>query len=182
MSVYGLLYPLVMLLAHHLPPYIHPMIVHFPIVLLYLTAGVDILVFVLPDRDRFLQRAGFYLLTLACIATIITMLFGLVSEQWVHWTPAMVKILSIHQHFAVLTGLAEGSAWLVRLATRFPAAERSGWSLPGRRGRASWASTLLVVAAAVLISVTGYYGGHMVYHYGAGVLGVTRKPIPGPAA
>lgn len=149
------------------------MILHFPIVLLYLTAGIDILGRLLPDRDRFLQRAGFWCLSLAAFFTIVTMLVGVVSEQSVHFTAQMSGILEQHQHYAILTGLAEGVAWLVRVGSPFPTG--SGWSLFGR-GRGTWMSTALVVAAAICVTITASLGGRMVYDHGAGVLGVTRTP------
>jgi uncharacterized membrane protein len=167
----SLVLPLVRSLALLLPPTIHPMLVHFPIVFLYLTAAIDVLAMTLPDRDRFLQRCGFFSLTLACFFTVLTMAMGFVSEQSVHFTPALRAILEAHQHFAVLTGLAEGAAWLLQVFTRFP--DGPGWTLFGR-GRATWPSTFLVVAAAVSVTVTASLGGRMVYDHGAGVLGVTR--------
>lgn len=171
----ALLSPLISLLARILPPTIHPMVLHFPIVLLYITAGIDVLARILPDRDRFLQRAGFWTLTLACFFTVVTMAVGLVSEQAVHWTPQLQAILERHQTFAMLTGLAEGAAWLVRLGSRFPRRD-SGWQIFGR-GRGGWGSTTLVLLAAASITMTAYLGGKMVYDHGAGVLGVTRGVV-----
>lgn len=164
--------PLLTSLFHLLPPTIHPMVLHFPIALLYLTAAVDVLASVLPDRDRFLQRAGFWCLTLAAFFTIVTMLAGMVSASFVRFTPAMLPIFHSHQMFAVLTGSTEGLAWLLRVFT--PYRRDSGWSLFGR-GRGTRLSTALVVLAAVFITVTASLGGRLVYDHGAGVLGVTRQ-------
>lgn len=160
-------------LARLLPPTIHPMILHFPIVLLWVTAVVDISARLTPDRDRFLQRAGFWLLTLANAATVLTMAAGVLSEQAVHFSPAMGALLQRHQHFAMLTGLCEGAAWLIRIFSTFPPGP--AWTLlDTRRGRGGWITTLLVLMAAVFVSVTGLIGGQLVYDHGAGVLGVTR--------
>jgi len=159
------------LLVRLLPPTIHPMIAHFPIVLLYITGSIDILAAVLTDRDRFLQRAGFWSLTLANFFTVITMAVGVVSEQSVHFAPQVGRILQQHQHFAILTGLCEGAAWLLRIGTVYPKGQ--GWSVFGR-GRGTLPSTALVVAAAVLVTMTASLGGRMVYDHGAGVLGMTR--------
>jgi len=172
-------FPVVSLLARVLPPTIHPMILHFPIVLLYVTAGIDVLGRLLPDRDRFLQRTGFWSLTLACFFTVLTMSVGLISEQSVHWSVQTRAILEQHQHFAVLTGLAEGTAWLLRVGTSF--SDRGGWHLFGR-GRGTWISTAFVVAAVVCVTLTASLGGKMVYDHGAGVLGVTRGPLAAAGA
>lgn len=174
----GFVFPVILWLAHLLPATIHPMVVHFPIALLYITASIDLLSLAVPDRDRFLQRAGFWSLTLACIAIIATMSLGLVSEQSVHWSPAMRVVLSHHQHDAVMTGLSAGAAWLVQVLTRYPR-RQPGWTLLGLgRGRRTVLSTLLVVLAAVFVTLTARLGGEMVYHFGAGVVGVTRITPP----
>jgi uncharacterized membrane protein len=153
------------------PPTIHPMILHFPIALLYLTAVVDVLAQVLPDRDRFLQRAGFWCLTLTAFFTVLTIAAGAISQQSVHFTPLTRRIFHRHQLFAGLTGGAVGVAWLLRVFTPFRTGQ--GWTLFGR-GRGTLLSTAVVVLAAVCITVTAMLGGQLVYDHGAGVLGVTR--------
>ncbi len=173
------LYPQIVWLARRLPPTIHPMILHFPIVLLYLTAAISLADLWMGgrDRDRFLQRCSFWSLTLACAAIVVTMAFGLLSEQWVHWTPATRAILSSHQHWAMLTGLSAGAAWLLRVSARFR--ERQPWSALGSsRGRNTGLATLCVVIAAVCVTVTAHLGGNMVYTHGVGVSGVTRRLRP----
>lgn len=171
--VISLAAPLIRWLMTFLPPDIHPMVVHFPIVLLYLTGGIDIAAMLVDDRERLWQRMGFWTLTLACFFTVITMMLGVVSEQFVHFSPVMAAILQRHQDFAALTGLCEGTAWLVRVLTRFPRGR--GWSvLAFGHGKATWVSTVLVIAAVVFVTMTARLGGKMVYDYGAGVLGVTR--------
>jgi uncharacterized membrane protein len=156
-----------------LPPDIHPMVVHFPIVFLYITAVVEVTAMVVRDSERFWQRVAFLGLTAACFFTVVTMSLGFVSEQSVRFSPAMAVILSRHQHFAILTGLTEGAAWVLQICTRFR--RRAGWSILGTgRGRTTWLSAALVVLAAVFVTLTARLGGKMVYDYGAGVLGVTR--------
>lgn len=158
-----------------LPPTIHPMVLHFPIALLYLTASIDVLAALAPDRDRFLQRAGFWSLSLTAFFILVTVAAGAVSEQAVHLPPAALRLLHQHKQFAVLTGGAVGLAWIVRIVRRFPAG--GGWSLLGTgRGRGTLLSTALVLVAAALITVTASIGGQLVYDHGAGVLGVTRGP------
>lgn len=159
---------LVVALARVLPPTSHPMVLHFPIALLCICAPVDVLALVLPDRDRYLQRSGFWILTLANISTVAAIATGQIAEQTAHLTPHFLAVLALHQHFAALTGAAEGGAWLVRVFSRYP--RGGGWSLlRTRRGRGGLLSTLLVVAAAVLVAITGHYGGLLVYQGGAGV-------------
>ncbi len=165
-------------LARILPPTIHPMVVHFPIALLYLCAGVDVLALILPDQDRFLQRCGFWLLTLANAATVVAIVAGQVAEQSLKLTPVVVAALHQHTLFVGLTGLAEGAAWILRVLARYPR-RKAGWSALGTgHGRGGVLTTALVVAAAILVAVAGHYGGVMVYQGGAGVAGVGRVPLP----
>lgn len=158
-------------LARRLPATIHPMILHFPIVLLYIAVPLEVLALVW-RQDGFLPRAAFWTLTLACVAIIATMTAGFISEQSVHWTATTSAILSRHQHFAVLTGLCAGAAWLAHVFRRFPDGRR--WGLWGR-GQGGLVSAAFVIAAAVFVTLTAHLGGEMVYRYGVGVVGVTRQ-------
>lgn len=157
-------------LAAHLPATIHPMILHFPIVFLYVAAPLEVAALIWPG-DGLLPRAAFWTLTAACVAIIVTMTAGFISEQVVQWTATTQVLLERHQRFAILTGAAAGAAWLTHIVRRFP--DGQPWGLWGR-GQGGVLSAVLVVLAAICVTVTGRIGGEMVYHYGVGVLGVTR--------
>ena len=170
------------------PPTIHPMIVHFPIVLLYLTFLADVAAH-LSDRprDRFFERMGFLTLSLSLASIAAAGAAGLISEQFVHWTPATRAILFAHQRDAVLTGVFALAAWLIRWFSRYPlrafAPElpRRQWSAAGTgRGRLTGWSTACVLGAVVMVSITGTLGGAMVYAHGAGVAHDTLRFIPRP--
>jgi uncharacterized membrane protein len=162
-----------------LPPTIHPMVVHFPIALLWTTAVVDILAVLVRGRDHFLDRAGFWLLTGSGASIFVAAAAGVISEQSVHLTPTTAAILSAHQRDAVLTGLFALAGWLVQIATRFRAPERGAWSLFGSgRGRVSGLVMLFVIGAAVMVSITGTLGGSMVYDHCLGVPAVACRTAP----
>jgi len=164
-----------------LPRTIHPMVLHFPIVLLYLAVLIEVVRYVGGrSREMFFQRAGFWVLTLSLFAIVAAAAAGVISEQFVRFTPQTAALLSAHQTDAVLTGVLALAAWLVRVFTKFPRDGRKSdrWSLFGTgRGRASVVSSLLVVGAMVMISITGSLGGTMVYHYGVGTP-ATLKSAP----
>jgi len=166
-----MLHTLVAPLARILPPTIHPMVVHFPIAMLYITLVVDVIGWVAyPDRDRFYARAGFWLLTGSCAAIIAAMVAGVISEQSIHLTPTTAAMLSQHQHYAILTGLFAGAAWILRLLTAYGRRSGEGWSVLGSgRGRQSLLATACVLGAVVFVSLTGSVGGSMVYNHGLGV-------------
>ncbi len=158
--------------ARLLPPTIHPMVVHFPIALAYLTLAAELTLWVAPPESRrFLGRSAWWLLSAECVAIIAAMVAGVVSEQSVHWTPQTTALLSAHQHYAILTGLCAGAAWLGRVFSRFPRSQRNTeWSILGTgRGRPNVWTTLFVAGAAIFITITGSLGGNMVYNHGVGV-------------
>lgn len=152
------------------PRTIHPMVLHFPIVLLYLAVLVEVMRYVMGKaHDSFYQRAGFWVLTLSLFAIAGAAATGILSEQYVRFTPQTEAILSAHQRDAVLTGVFAIAAWIVRVFTRFHGERRDRWSLfKTGRGRSTVLSSLLVLAAMIMVSITGSLGGTMVYHYGVG--------------
>lgn len=169
-----ILFAMIHFLVQVLPPTIHPMVVHFPIAFLFLTAVVDLLGYLNEDEGHFFARVSFWLLTGSLFALFAAAVAGVVSEQSVKWTPVTAAILSAHQHDAVLTGLFASAAWLLRLNRRYKKHD-FGWSVLGtRRGRPGLLATLLTIAAVVMVSITGSLGGSMVYNHGVGIVGVTR--------
>lgn len=159
---------------HLFPPVIHPMMVHFPIVLLYGSLFTSVLGLIW-KRDRFFDRASFWLLGLGLIAGVVTAATGVLSEQYVKWTPVTSTLLSTHQAYAVLTGLFVMLALASRLVARYPrnASLTHNWSLAqSGRGRQTLFSWVFLVAAVILVTMTASIGGTMVYHYGVGVHGL----------
>jgi uncharacterized membrane protein len=158
------------------PPVIHPMLVHFPIVLLWGSLLTGLLGLMWRSHDRFLDRTSFWLLVLGLLAGIAAAAAGVISEQYVNWTPTTRALLSTHQAYAVLTGLFTMLAIASRLLGRYPRQmeSRRAWQL-GRsgRGRQTILSLIFSLAAVVMITMTASIGGTMVYQYGVGVHGLT---------
>ena len=168
-----------------LPPTIHPMVVHVPIALLYGTAGAEALALVTRsgDRDRFWDRAAFWLLTLSGAALVAAGAAGVISEYSVRLTHTTARLLAAHQRDATLTGLfallASGSSSgpgfpRVRVGTRGGGIP---WSVLGSgRGRVTGVVLACGIAAAVMVSITGTLGGSMVYQHCLGVPTATCQP------
>ncbi len=177
----GLLSAWIAIGTHLFPHTIHPMLVHFPIVLLYLALLVEIIQFATKNRrDRFFDRASFWILTLSLFALVATALAGILAEQYVQFTATTTAMLSAHQRDAVLTGVFALAAWVVRFVSKYPVREvkgrEQGWSLfRTGRGRSSLLATILLLGAVIMVSITGSLGGSMVYHYGVGTPS-TLKP------
>ena len=140
---------------------LHPMIVHFPITLFYLTALFEGLYFAF--RQDWLARAGYMLLTLSMAAGVAAGIAGAISETYVlsHISRASLHILSTHKNFAELSVFTFGVAWLWRtlLALRH--------RLP--KGFAAVVYYLVILLGVALISYTGFLGGSLVYDHGVGV-------------
>ncbi len=162
---------------HLFPPTIHPMIVHFPIALLYLALLIEIARFFRPySEGRFLDRIGYYMTVLSVLACIAAAAAGVISEQYVPFTSASATLLAAHQRDAVITTLAAMGAVILRTIAKYPR-HQSGWTLMGTgRGRPSRLSSLLVLIAVIMVSITGHLGGTMVYHYGAGTPMAFKRP------
>lgn len=140
---------------------LHPMIVHFPITLFYVTALFEVLY--LAFRRDWLMQASFVLLTLAILSGAAAGLAGWLSERYVlaHISQSSLGILNRHKNFAELSVFTYGLAWLVR-----------GWYL-WRRERLSGMPYvvygLLIIVGLGLITYTGFLGGSLVYDHGVGV-------------
>lgn len=164
------------------PSTIHPMVVHFAVALFYVALLADIVARFVHQPDHFFDKSSFWLLILAFVAGTVTAATGVIAEQYVKWTPTTLRLLSLHQTYAVLSGVLALAALGARLIARYPhGSVRRGWSLAGSgRGRSTGLSLLLLVATVIMVSMTGSVGGTMVFQYGVGVHHVTfRSPFHG---
>jgi uncharacterized membrane protein len=149
-------------LIAQLRPLIHPMLVHFPIALLFASVALDWIGYVL--RHPNLTRAGFYTLALGAFAAGIAALSG---PDHATGDPSVPALLAAHQTWAGVTvGLAVGLVAVRFVATR------------GLRG--SWAPLYLLATLALLaaVSLTGYFGGEMTYHHAVGVSAANVTAVP----
>lgn len=164
------------------PSTIHPMVVHFVIAIFYVALFADMVARFVRQPDHFWDQSSFWLLVLAFIAGIVTAATGVIAEQYVKWTPITLRLLNLHQTYAVLSGVLAAATLVARLIARYPrASSRRGWSLAGTgRGRSTGLSLLLLIATVIMVSMTGSVGGTMVFQYGVGVHHVTfRSPSHG---
>jgi uncharacterized membrane protein len=137
-----------------LRPLLHPILVHFPIALLFASVALNLAGYIF--RIVNLTRAGFYLLALGVAGAGVA---ALVGPDHATGSAAADALLILHQNFALLTVALGVSLLLVR----FFAAE--GIVNP-------WALLYFLVALTLLgvLALTGYYGGELTYHQGAGVV------------
>lgn len=146
-------------LYHLFPPTIHPMVIHFTIALVYLSALAGF-VGLFARRDYFYVKAYLLMLGLAIVATIAAGIAGVISESYVN--PAVhhvTGLLAVHKRDGELTG--------VLLVIAFGAQ-----AVLQRLRRVSLVAFIFTLGATAMVSVTGFLGGSMVYDHGLGVQAV----------
>lgn len=172
---------------------LHPIVVHFPIALLITSVALDF-------AGCFLHRAGLttaatWCLLLGVPGAYAALFSGFLSERDVALALAG-SLLHLHKVCAVLTTFSFSLLLLVRLIWLLPAILEWAWSSMPRRGfvfmylnerlqvllptlyvkrlpRLVVALYLLAsVVSVVLLGLTGYLGGAMVYDRGVG------QPLP----
>ena len=143
-------------------PVLHPLAVHFPVVLIVVGAGVLIVWSI--RGTTFWRRAGLLLMTLGMVGGLFAYFTGEELEEQVEGTPIVEELVHLHEDMAlyallvtgsVLLGLAGLSVWLERRTTL----ERD----PKDPLIPRIVITVLAVIAALLIAWTGHIGSTMVW-------------------
>jgi uncharacterized membrane protein len=131
---------------------IHPTFIHFPIAALIGLVGTDVAY--LLSEDPFWARAGLWLAGVGAVVGTISGLAGLVDLLVV---PRIRRLTTAWGHaiMAVMLLSLASFNWLLRVSD--PAALIIPWGL------------FLSLLSALLIAITGYLGGRLVYEYGVGV-------------
>jgi uncharacterized membrane protein len=143
---------------------IHPMAVHFPIALLSASVLFDLLS--IRWRSDDLRAASFYTLILGLVGAVISVISGHLAEEGVEHSGVPKSALEIHETLGFVTFWVFAGLLLLRLA------EWLNW-IDERRGL----RVALGIGSVVVLFVTSYYGGSLVYEYGVGVL--TRPSASG---
>ena len=135
---------------------IHPILVHFPIALLFTSVFFD-LIAMITKRDSF-RQSGFWLLILGWISGLAATVSGFLSEDAVKKIGVPETAIDRHETFAIATMIVFALLLLVRLVGKFSPASRK-----------NLVYTIGTFIGLALLSIAGYLGGDLVYHYGAGV-------------
>lgn len=130
---------------------LHPALVHFPIALLPLAVGADLLG--RATGNEALLRTGQRVMPLAAGAAAIAAVLGLVAQQEVNAEGEAHDLLVTHRTLNLgLLGVAAAMAW---------------WR--SSHDRPSAAYLALGLAGLGVMNYSAYLGGHMVYEHGVGV-------------
>lgn len=137
---------------------LHPLLVHFPIALLYSALAVEIAGFILKKEG--LRNAVAPMLVLASLGALAAVITGLIAhEQLGKMSTEVHELIETHELFAFLTlGFCLASA-LIRIVAHVKGIASGKIALIG---------FVLLVLACVLAGITGYFGGEIVFKHGAG--------------
>ena len=143
---------------------IHPLIAHFPIVLLLIGVVCDA-IGILNDRDFFL-RAGFLLFSLGALSALPVALTGDSAAEVAQHIDDIAADLDDHDTLGTVTAFLAVALALIR--THFVLKKRFV-------GIIRYVYLVFGLVTAGLVCAAGYTGGHLVYHYGAGTRSVTSQ-------
>ncbi len=143
---------------------IHPLIAHFPIVLLLIGVVCDA-IGILNDRDFFL-RAGFLLFSLGALSALPVALTGDSAAEVAQHIDDIAADLDDHDTLGTVTAFLAVALALIR--THFVLRKKFV-------GIIRYVYLVFGLVTAGLVCAAGYTGGHLVYHYGAGTRSVTSQ-------
>src|SRR5215207_3644292 len=150
---------------------VHPSLVHFPLTLLPLSIGADLIGRATGSETlRSLARAT---IPLAAVSATVAAVFGLVAQEEVNATGEAHDMLVTHRN--------------LNLAMVGTAAAMATWR--SKRDKPTAGYLAIGLAGLAAMTYTAYLGGHMVYEHGVGVLdaaglrdGVSPEVAPGSLA
>lgn len=140
-------------------PNLHPMIVHFPIALLFLAVGFDVLTWFL-NGSTVLRRVASGLYAAGAVSGIAAFYSGRAATTVLLPTDAN-SVLTHHEDWALRMVWFYGLYALARIGFAWRGLDRSRAVLGGL--------TALGTAGLFLVYETGEHGAEMVYRYGVGV-------------
>jgi uncharacterized membrane protein len=147
--------------------HVHPMLVHFPIVLFLSAVGLQLLV-LLRGRDlaanACLANTALAALVLGAVAAAVAAFFGDIALD--HAVELGFPSAPLEQHATL--GISTMSA-MIALSAVHLGARWFRWNFGGGRG---WAMLALAVAGVGLLIATAYFGGDLVYRLGVNVQAV----------
>jgi uncharacterized membrane protein len=133
--------------------HIHPMLVHFPIALVMVGFIADLVPMII-KKEICLSRAGFYLLLLGTLSAIAAATSGALFTD--EKAGVAGEIQETHEMFAIITIVILSVASLIRIYMEVKKVENKNLK---------WTVLALYGLAAITVSITGFFGGTLVYNY-----------------
>lgn len=133
--------------------HIHPMLVHFPIALVVFGFVADF-AYLLYKKEACLSKTGFYLLVAGTLSAMVALLSGVLFTS--EMSGAAGEIQETHELFAWLTVALLTTTSVFRIFLM--AKNREDSTL-------KWIAFILYGIATLSVSLTGFFGGTLVYNY-----------------
>jgi len=143
-------------------PNLHPLVIHFPIVLVITAAVVD-LVDVVFRRWPWLNTAATALYVAGAISLVVAFVTGRDAGATVFMPGMAYPVLTEHRQWALITT----AYCIVMAALRWIVLRGDGERSRGRR----IALLAIGLVSVVLIQQTAERGARLVYEYGTGIIG-----------
>jgi uncharacterized membrane protein len=134
---------------------IHPIVVHFPIALLCVSVAFDALASRWPTGG--LRESSLYTLLAGAMSAALAVATGGMEEDLAERAGAPKAVLELHESLGTVTLVVFVALLGLRLAMQW------GWLKEIRS-----LTVGLGVIGIVILALTGYWGGELVYTYGIG--------------
>jgi len=131
----------------------HPMLVHFPIALVMFGFIIELASLII-KKELCLPKLSLYLLVTGTLATVVTWLSGVLFTSEMSGAAGSIK--ESHELFAFITMCLLIVTSVIRLMLASGKKENS---------TLKWISFILYGIAAITVSITGFFGGTLVYNY-----------------
>jgi uncharacterized membrane protein len=145
----------------------HPLVVHFPLALIFAAALLLLAARLLPREKHAATLAivGTWNLCMGAAAAVFALGTGLAAVLDLHVGEAARQSISMHVKWAMFTTTA-----LLLLAV---------WRGAGKAqdSRPSWLFIVLLLSVAGALAMTGYHGAENVYRFGIGVKEAAVRPL-----
>ena len=140
--------------------HLHGALNHFPIALLFVSAGLD---FAAGKRPS-LRSSAWLLLVLGTLGAVAATVSGLLAHLAYEDDPYLLSAMEVHQYLAFATTalFAALTAWRWRSLSR-------GSDVGGNS-----VYMALILLGVVILGLTGFLGGNLLTEHGIGVKGITR--------
>ncbi len=133
--------------------HLHPMLVHFPIALIVVGFIVDSLQYFIKKEPCF-SKMGFYFLLIGTLAAVLTLLSGIFFTS--DMSGEAEKVMESHELFAWTTVILLIILSALRTYATFKNVENK---------LLKQLIFIMYGLAAICVSITGYFGGSLVYNY-----------------
>jgi uncharacterized membrane protein len=136
----------------------HPMVVHFPIALILIGFLAD-LISLFFKQEKCLTKTGFYLMIVGTLSAIVAYISGNFFTEHPE-EGAIHEVFELHESAALITLIIMLVASIIRIFLVVRKLDETNWK---------WLVFALYLAGTIAVSITGFWGGSMVFDYMTGI-------------